>query len=132
MWSTGNCARNWNFTIQTNRIWTTENISWRIRRSNGSTNLDQKSRPRNNQQRRKERSCWIIDFIVQANHRIKLKESENKDKYLDLTRVLIKLWNINVTMIQIVIGALATVTKGLIKGLEYLDISEDEWRPSKW
>ena len=42
-----------------------------------------------------------------------LKESEKKDKYLDLVRELKKLWNMKVTIVPIVIGALGTVTKGL-------------------
>ena len=50
---------------------------------------------------------------------MKLKESE---KYLDLARKLKKLWNIKVTMIQTVIGTLSTVTKGLVQGLEDLEI----------
>ena len=33
-----------------------------------------------------------------------------------------KLWNMKVTIIPIVIGALGTVTEGLLKGLEDLDI----------
>ncbi len=40
------------------------------------------------------------------------KESEKKDKYLDLARELKKLWNMMVTIIPIVIGAFGTVTKG--------------------
>ena len=31
-----------------------------------------------------------MDFAVPADHRVKLKESEKKDKYLDLTRELKK------------------------------------------
>ena len=53
-----------------------------------------------------------------ADHRINLKESEKKDKYFDLARELKKLWNMNVTIVPIVIGALGTITKGLLKGLE--------------
>ena len=34
----------------------------------------------------KKRSCKIVDFAVLTDHRIKLKESEKKDKYLDLVR----------------------------------------------
>ena len=63
-----------------------------------------------------------MDFSVPADHRIKLKESEKKDKYLDLARELKKLWNMKVTIIPIVIGAFGTVTKGLIKGLEDLEV----------
>ena len=53
---------------------------------------------------------------------IKLIECEKKDKYLDLARVLKKLWNMQVTIIPIVIGAFGTVTKGLLKGLEDLEV----------
>ena len=33
-----------------------------------------------------------------------------------------KLWNMKVTIVPIVIGALGTVTKGLLKGLEDLEV----------
>ena len=52
--------------------------------TDGSPNLSQKTRPNNNQQ--KKRICKIVDFAVPADHRIKLKECEKKDKYLDLAR----------------------------------------------
>ena len=51
-------------------------------------------------------------FAVPADHRGKLKESEKRDKYLDLVRSLKKLWNIKVTVIPVVIGTLSTVTNG--------------------
>ena len=57
-----------------------------------------------------------------ADLRVKLKENEKKDKYLDLARELKKTWNMKVTFIPIVIGALGTVTKGLLKGLEDSEI----------
>ena len=58
------------------------------------------------------------------DHRIKLKECEKRDKYLDLVRELKKLWNMKVTIIPIVIGAFGTVTKGLLKGLEDLEVGD--------
>ena len=61
---------------------------------------------------KKKGTCKIVDFDVTADHRIKLKECEKKDKYLDLARELKKLWNMQVTIIPIVIGAFGTVTKG--------------------
>ena len=64
----------------------------------------------------------MVDFAVPVDHRIKLKECEKKDKYLDLARELKKLWNMQVTIIPIVIGAFGTVTKGLLKGLEHLEV----------
>ena len=39
------------------------------------------------------RICKIVVFALPANHRIKLKECEKKDKYLDLARELKKIWN---------------------------------------
>ena len=42
--------------------------------------------------------------------------------YLDLARKLKKLWNMKVTFIPIIIGALGTVTEGLVKGLGDLKI----------
>ena len=35
---------------------------------------------------KKKRTCNIADFAVPAGHRIKLKECEKKDKYLDLAK----------------------------------------------
>ena len=62
----------------------------------------------------KKRTCRIADFTVPADQRVKLKENEKKDKYLDLARELKKkLWNIKVTVVSVFIGALDTVTKGL-------------------
>ena len=88
--------------------------------THGSSNLSQKTRPNNNQQ--KKRTCKIVDFAVPADHRIKLKECEKKNKYLDLARELKKLWYMKVTIIPIVIGAFGTITKGLQKGLEDLEV----------
>ena len=63
-----------------------------------------------------------IDSSFPVNHRINLKECEKKDKYLDLARELKKLWNMKVTIVPIVIGAFGTITKGLLKGLEDLEV----------
>ena len=46
-----------------------------------------------------------MDFTVLADNRIELKESEKKNKYLDLVRELNKLWNMKVTIIPMLIGA---------------------------
>ena len=70
------------------------------------------------------RTCRIVNFAVPADYKVKLEEGKKKDKYLDLTRELKKLWNMKVTVIPIVVGALGTVTEGLLKGLEDLEIRE--------
>ena len=61
---------------------------------------------------KKKRTCRIVDFAVPSNHRVKLNESEKKDKGEEKWKK--KLWNMKVTVILIVIGALGSVTKGLI------------------
>ena len=91
--------------------------------THGSPNLGQKTRLYNNNNLKEKRICKIVDFAVLADHRIKLKECEKKNKYLDLARELKKQWNMKVTIIPIVIGAFGTVTKGLLKGLEDLKVS---------
>ena len=70
----------------------------------------------------KKRICKIVYFAVPADHRIKLKECEKKDKYLDLARELNKLWNMEVKIIPIVIDAFGTETKGLLRGLAHLEV----------
>ena len=97
-------------------------LLWDFDITDGSLNLVQKTRPYNNQQQQKKRISKIVNFAVPAVHRIKVKESEKKDKYLDLARELKKLWNMKVTIIPIVIGTFGTRTKGLLKGLEDLEI----------
>ena len=72
----------------------------------------------------------LVHFAVSADHRIKLKEREKKDKYLDPARELKKLWIMKVAIISIVIGAFGTVTKGLLKNWRTWRL-EDEWRLSK-
>ena len=72
--------------------------------------------------KKKKRIYKIVDFGVSAGYRIKLKECEKKNKYIDLARELKKLWNMKVTIITIMIGAFGAVTKALLKGLEDLEV----------
>ena len=44
----------------------------------------------NQKKKKKKRIFKIVDFAVSADHRIKLKECEKKNEYLDLARVLKK------------------------------------------
>ena len=98
--------------------WCTQNpmVFWH---TNVSPNLDQTTSPYN---QRKKTTCRIVDFPVPADHRVKLKESEQKDTYFYLDIELKKLCNTKVTIIPIVISALGAVNKGLIKGLKDFEI----------
>ena len=126
-WSTGKCARN--ATCQ-QMVYAQPSTCPRkhtqtpigLWHTNGSPNLGQKTRHYSNQQQQKKETWKIVDLAVPANHRIKLKECEKRDKSGDLARELKKLWNMKVTIIPIVIGAFGTLTKRLLKGLEDLDV----------
>ena len=129
-WSIRNCARNWSLTIPTNGICTTQNLSCRMRHKllwdfdiQTDNLISDKRRDLIIITKKKKRTCQIVDFAVPADHRVKLKESEKKEKYLDLARELKKLQNMKGTVIPIVIGALVTVTKGLVQRLEDLEIT---------
>ena len=39
---------------------------------------------------KKKKTCQLVDFAVSADYSVKIKESENIDKYLDLARELKK------------------------------------------
>ena len=39
----------------------------------------------------KKRTCHREDFAIPANHKVKIKETEKRNKYLDLARELKKL-----------------------------------------
>ena len=61
----------------------------------GSPNLGQTTRPSDSKKKKKKkkkkekrkekkRTCQIVDFPILGDHRVKLKESEKRDKYRDL------------------------------------------------
>ena len=60
--------------------------------TNASLNLGQTTRPRDSQQ--KKRIYRIVDFVVPADHKVKLQKGEKRDKYMNLVRELKKQYNI--------------------------------------
>ena len=69
----------------------------------------------------KKRICRIADFAIPADHGMKILKSEKRDKYLDLDKELKKTWNMNVTVLPIMFGALGTTLKTLVRRLEDLE-----------
>ena len=63
-----------------------------------------------------------MNFAISADQKMKIKESKKSGMYLHLPRELRKLWNMRVTVIPIMIGALGTVPKGLETRLEESEI----------
>ena len=63
----------------------------RLWHTNGSLNIGQKTRPYSNQQqKKKKRTCKIVDIAVPADDKIKLKECVKKGKYVDLDKEFFK------------------------------------------
>ena len=71
---------------------------------------------------KKKWTCKTVDFAVPANHRVKLKNVKRRISTSNLLWNWKKMRNMQVTIIPIVIGAFGTVIKGLLKGLEDLEI----------
>ena len=65
---------------------------------------------------KKKRTRRIVDFSVAVDHRVKIKEKEKRDKYLNLAWKLKELWNMKITVIPIVHGVLGTILRCLPKG----------------
>ena len=73
----------WDFDIQTDHL-----IS--ARRPDLIIINKKKKKKKKKRKKKEKRIRKIIDFAVAADHRIKLKECEKRDKYLDLARELKK------------------------------------------
>ena len=63
-----------------------------------------------------------MNFAVPTDSKGKMFKGETINKCLDLARELKKLWNMMLTVISVVAGALGTVPKSLEKRLEELKI----------
>ena len=72
---------------------------------------------------KKSKKCQIIDFAVPYDIRVGEKEKERILEYQDLARELKKLWNKNVKVIPVIIGARRTAPSRLKKGLKEIAIN---------
>ena len=75
-----------------------------------------------------KRTCCRVDFTAPADYGMKIKGSEKRGKYLGLHREVRKLRDMKVMVISIVIGALRTVPKRLVRGAWKIWKLEDESR----
>ena len=57
---------------------------------------------------------------------MKIKESEKRNKNLDLASELKQLCNMKVTVIPLEVGGVGTIPKGLVKRLENLEIRDHQ------
>ena len=71
---------------------------------------------------RKNSFCKIIDFAIPYDSRVNKKEAEKIEKYQDLAREIKRLWNTQVKIVPVVIGALGTTPRLLPKRLKDIGI----------
>ena len=77
-----------------------------------SANADVKNSKRvnnNNNNNNKRETCHHVDFTILADHRVKIKESEKKDKYLNLARELKNAVNMSEMVTVIVVEMIPKV-----------------------
>ena len=55
-----------------------------------------------------------------------MKEIEKIEKYQDLARELRKLWNMKVSIIPVIVGALGTTPKNICKRMEDIGIIDQD------
>ena len=66
----------------------------------------------------KEKTCTLIDVAIPADRNVVQKEVEKKLKYNSLCIEIERMWNLKCTIIPVIIGATAIVTRSLRKNLE--------------
>ena len=66
--------------------------------------------------------CQIIDFAIPYDTRVDDREIEKNEKYLDLARELNEVWNMKMTVVPLVAGALCITAKALEKRLKNIGI----------
>ena len=63
-----------------------------------------------------------VRYNLESAQYLRDNNNNNNNNNIDLARELKKLWNMKVMIVPIVIGAFGTITKGLSKGLEDLEV----------
>lgn len=63
-------------------------------------------------------TCKLIDMTVPSDRNITLKEIEKKSKYKDLELEIQRMWHMKTIVVPVVVGALGTVKKGMVKNIE--------------
>ena len=67
---------------------------------------------------KKEKTCTLIDVAIPADRNVVQKEAENRLKYKSLCIEIQRMWNLNCTIVPVIIAATGTVTRSLKKNLE--------------
>ena len=67
---------------------------------------------------------WLIDVAMPGGSRINQKEEEKITKYQDLKVEVERLWEKKATVVSVVIGALGTISRDLVKHLKILGLNK--------
>ena len=67
---------------------------------------------------KKDKTCTLIDVAIPADRNVVQKEAEKKLKYKSLYIEIKRMWNLKCTIILVINGATAIVTRSLRKNLE--------------
>ena len=67
---------------------------------------------------KKEKTCTLIDVAKPIDRNVVLKEAEKKLKYKSLCIEIQRTWNLEFTIITVIIGATRIVTRSVRKNLE--------------
>ena len=107
----------WTFAIQTDHLISARRLDLMI------VNKKKKKKKKERKKKKKKKKENLLNSGVRRSGKTeKKKKSEKTDKSLDRARKLKKLWNMKVTVIPIVNGSLGPATKGLVQGLEEMEI----------
>ena len=81
----------WDFEMQTDHLILARRPDLVIVNKKKKKKKEKKKKRKGKKRKGKKTTCRIVEFVVSADCRIKLKESGKRDKYLDLARELKKL-----------------------------------------
>ena len=73
---------------------------------------------------KKEKLWQIIDVAIPMDHRVKVKEDNKVETYLDLAAEVRRQYQVKTTIVPIVIGALGAIPERLEKSLETLELPD--------
>jgi len=60
---------------------------------------------------KKEKTCTLIDVAIPADRNVVQKEAEKKLKYKSLCIEILRIWNLECTVVPVIIGATGIVTR---------------------
>ena len=63
-------------------------------------------------------TCKLIEMTVPSDRNIALKVIEKKSTYKDLELEIQRMWHMKTVVILVVVGALGTVKKGMVKNIK--------------